>query len=84
MKRVFQNSDMVKYEIPLAYSYNALEPHIYETTTRIHHTKRHQAYTDGLNETLMRINAISHKSYIIGILSDLNSVPGFAGMPQLL
>src|SRR2546425_12386360 len=45
---------------------------------KIHHTKHHQAYTDGLNETLIRINALSHKNYIIGILSDLNSVTEIA------
>ncbi|MGI0069190.1 MAG: superoxide dismutase, partial [Nitrosopumilaceae archaeon] len=67
---------MGKYELPpLPYSYDALEPYIDETTMRIHHTKHHQAYTDGLNDTLMKINALSHKSYITGILSDLNLVP---------
>ena len=63
---------MGKYELPpLPYSYDALEPYIDETTMKIHHTKHHQAYTDGLNDTLAKINALSHKNYIIGILSDL-------------
>ncbi|VVC05408.1 Superoxide dismutase [Fe] [uncultured archaeon] len=67
---------MGKYELmPLPYSYDALEPYIDERTMRIHHTKHHQAYTDGLNEALMQINALSHKSYITGILSDLSLVP---------
>jgi len=70
---------VAKYELPpLPYSYDALEPYIDEHTMKIHHTKHHQAYTDGLNETLIRINALSHKNYIIGILSDLNSVTEIA------
>ncbi|WP_068614275.1 Fe-Mn family superoxide dismutase [Paenibacillus tuaregi] len=35
---------------PLPYPYNALEPHIDETTVRIHHDKHHQSYVDNLNK----------------------------------
>ncbi|MNH97991.1 Superoxide dismutase [Mn/Fe] [compost metagenome] len=35
---------------PLPYPYNALEPHIDETTMRIHHDKHHQSYVDNLNK----------------------------------
>jgi superoxide dismutase, Fe-Mn family len=67
---------MGKYELPpLPYPYDALEPYIDEMTMRIHHTKHHQAYTNGLNDSLMKINALSHNSYITGILSDLGAVP---------
>ncbi|ALX49640.1 superoxide dismutase [Lentibacillus amyloliquefaciens] len=34
---------------PLAYDYNALEPHISEEIMRLHHDKHHQGYVDGLN-----------------------------------
>jgi Fe-Mn family superoxide dismutase len=34
---------------PLTYAYDALEPHIDETTMQIHHDKHHQAYVDKLN-----------------------------------
>ncbi|TLY11474.1 MAG: superoxide dismutase, partial [Thaumarchaeota archaeon] len=37
---------------PLPYSFDALEPHIDARTMEIHHTKHHQAYTDGLNKAL--------------------------------
>ena len=67
---------MGKYVVPpLPYSYDALEPHIDTKTMEIHYTKHHQAYADGLNAALQSINALTHKNYIIGILSDLSSVP---------
>ena len=38
------------FEVPqLTYAYDALEPHIDETTMQIHHDKHHQAYVDKLN-----------------------------------
>ncbi|KAG5634281.1 hypothetical protein H0H81_002550 [Sphagnurus paluster] len=33
----------------LPYAYNALEPHISEEIMKLHHTKHHQAYVNGLN-----------------------------------
>ena len=33
----------------LPYAYNALEPYISEEIMRLHHTKHHQSYVDGLN-----------------------------------
>ncbi|MFC4401831.1 superoxide dismutase [Gracilibacillus xinjiangensis] len=35
---------------PLPYGYNALEPYISEQIMRLHHTKHHQSYVDGLNK----------------------------------
>ena len=41
------------YSVPqLPYAYDALEPHIDETTMRIHHDKHHQAYVDKANAAL--------------------------------
>lgn len=43
----------MKFEIPtLAYSYDALEPHIDARTMEIHHSKHHQAYTTNLNNAI--------------------------------
>ncbi len=40
-----------KHQLPaLPYKYNALEPYISEDIMRLHHTKHHQAYVDGLNK----------------------------------
>lgn len=35
---------------PLPYSYDALEPYIDEEIMRLHHSKHHQSYVDGLNK----------------------------------
>ncbi|MET3696166.1 Fe-Mn family superoxide dismutase [Bacillus oleivorans] len=35
---------------PLPYSYDALEPFISQRIMRLHHTKHHQSYVDGLNK----------------------------------
>ncbi len=42
-----------KFEVkPLPYSYDALEPHIGESTLCFHHDKHLQTYVDNLNKTL--------------------------------
>jgi Fe-Mn family superoxide dismutase len=38
----------------LPYPYGALEPHIDETTMRVHHDKHHKAYVDKLNDALAK------------------------------
>lgn len=45
------------YELPeLPYGYDALEPYISEEQLRIHHQKHHQAYVDGANNLLKRLD----------------------------
>jgi Fe-Mn family superoxide dismutase len=67
---------MVLYQLPkLSYEYHELEPFIDAETMKIHHTKHHQAYVDGLNTSLSAIGAESHPKYISAILSELTSIP---------
>ncbi|MBD1378980.1 superoxide dismutase [Bacillus sp. IB182487] len=42
---------------PLPYAYNALEPYIAEEIMRLHHTKHHQSYVDGLNKAELKMQA---------------------------
>lgn len=63
------------YELPkLAYSYDALEPHIDARTMEIHHTKHHNAYITNLNGALEKHPELAKKS-LEALLSDLNGVP---------
>lgn len=67
---------MTKYELPkLPYAYNALEPHIDAQTMEIHHTKHHQAYTNGLNTALESLNAELQNMELTKLLSSIDKVP---------
>ena len=67
---------MVLYQLPkLSYGYDELEPFFDAETMKIHHTKHHQSYVDGLNKSLIEIRAESHPKYISAILSELTSIP---------
>lgn len=49
-------NDNREYILPaLPYDYNSLEPYIDEQTMRLHHTKHHQAYVNGLNTAHKKI-----------------------------
>jgi Fe-Mn family superoxide dismutase len=62
------------YEVPpLPYDYGALEPHIDETTMRIHHDKHHQAYVDNANAALAGTGLEDRP--VDEILRDLGQVP---------
>jgi Fe-Mn family superoxide dismutase len=59
---------------PLAYAYDALEPHIDRMTMEIHHSKHHQAYVNNLNK------AINEGSLETGTLDQL--VAGISKYPM--
>ena len=56
---------MSRYELPdLDYDYSALEPHLSARIVELHHTKHHQAYVDGANQTLERLaDARDHRDF---------------------
>jgi superoxide dismutase, Fe-Mn family len=59
---------------PLPYDYTALEPHIDETTMRIHHDKHHAAYVTNLNNALDGQAALLAKS-LDDLIAHLDTVP---------
>ena len=62
------------FEVPaLPYAYDALEPHIDETTMQIHHDKHHQAYVDKLNAAVEGTDAAN--SSIEELISGLSTLP---------
>ena len=53
---------MADYTLPeLAYDYSALEPSISGTIMELHHSKHHQTYVNGLNDTLEKLAAAREK-----------------------
>ena len=67
---------MAKYELPkLTYAYYALETQIHARTMEIHHSKHHQAYTDGLNKALETQSSEIQNLEITALLASLDKVP---------
>jgi Fe-Mn family superoxide dismutase len=58
----------------LPYAYGALEPHIDETTMRIHHDKHHKTYVDKLNEAVAGKPELQ-KLTLTELLSDIDKLP---------
>ena len=59
---------------PLAYPYNALEPHIDARTMEIHHTKHHQAYINNVNNAIKGKADLESKS-VEELISNINAIP---------
>jgi len=59
---------------PLAYPYNALEPHIDARTMEIHHTKHHQAYINNVNNAIKGKSDLESKS-VEALIADMNAIP---------
>jgi Fe-Mn family superoxide dismutase len=58
----------------LPYPYDALEPHLDETTLRIHHDKHHKTYVDKLNEAIAQDPEL-HRLTLIELLRGLDKLP---------
>ena len=59
---------------PLAYPYNALEPHIDARTMEIHHTKHHQAYINNVNNAIKGKADLESKS-VEELIANMNAIP---------
>jgi len=59
---------------PLAYPYNALEPHIDGRTMEIHYSKHHQTYVNNLNNAIKGKPELEKKS-VEDLIANLNAVP---------
>ena len=65
----------MKFTLPsLPYNYGALEPYIDAQTMEIHHTKHHQAYTDGLNNALATLSSEIQNMELTKLLTSLDKV----------
>lgn len=64
----------MKKQITLAYSFDALEPYIDQTTMETHYTKHHKAYTDNLNATIQQTPQL-HDKCTKWILRNFDSLP---------
>jgi len=59
---------------PLAYAYNALEPHIDARTMEIHHTKHHQAYINNVNNAIKGRADLENKS-VEELIANIAAIP---------
>jgi Fe-Mn family superoxide dismutase len=73
---VYENACMsYPYTLPpLAYAYNALDPHIDEQTMRLHHDKHHQTYIDNANKVVEEHPQLQTKS-LVELLADFDRLP---------
>ncbi|MBI4744603.1 MAG: superoxide dismutase [Actinobacteria bacterium] len=63
------------YSLPqLSYGYNELEPHISEEQLRIHHDKHHQAYVNGANAILQKLEKARKENADLDIKSTLKEL----------
>jgi len=63
------------YSLPkLPYDYNSLIPHMSEEQLRIHHTKHHQAYVNGGNSVLERLDKARKENAEVDIKATLKEL----------
>ncbi|ACB84659.1 superoxide dismutase [Natranaerobius thermophilus] len=58
----------MNFKLPdLPYSYNSLEPHYDQQTLKLHHSKHHQSYVNGLNNALEKLKVARENNDYNGI-----------------
>ncbi|HID20627.1 MAG TPA: superoxide dismutase, partial [Methanophagales archaeon] len=63
------------YLLPkLPYEYNDLEPHISEEQLTIHHDKHHQAYVNGANAILQKLDKARKEGADLDVKSTLKEL----------
>jgi len=63
------------YALPkLSYAYDALKPYISEEQLRIHHEKHHQAYVNGANAILQRLDKARKEGVDVDVKSTLKEL----------
>ncbi len=73
-----------EYTLPqLAYSYDALEPHIDAQTMELHHSIHHQGYVNGLNNALAKLTEAREKDDF-GLVKHWSKEVGFHGAGHFL
>lgn len=78
------NQDTGTYTLPhLAYSYNALEPHIDAQTMELHHSIHHQGYVKGLNNALQKLSE-ARSSNDFSLIKHWSKEVGFHGAGHFL
>ncbi|MGM0550908.1 MAG: superoxide dismutase [Bacteroidota bacterium] len=68
---------------PLAYAYDALEPHIDQQTMRLHHSKHHAGYVKGFNNAVAKIKAAT-KDNDFGLIKHWERELAFHGAGHFL
>jgi Fe-Mn family superoxide dismutase len=72
---LLEENNIMAYTLPpLAYPYNALEPHIDARTMEIHHTKHHQAYINNVNNAIKGKADLESKS-VEELIANMNAIP---------
>ena len=67
---------MAGHTLPeLAYTYDALEPHIDAHTMNIHHSRHHRAHVDRLNAVLAQLDPSLRELTVEDLLRHIDQVP---------
>jgi len=65
-----------EFKLPkLPYDTDGLEPSIDQETMELHHGTHHQAYVDGLNDTVKKLPDDYQNMHLVNLVSNVNTAP---------